>query len=86
MLALVVAWAHAMIGMHFWLRVRPWYPQLQPAALIVAVLVPVLSLLGMIAAGRQVTELARDPGLDRPGFCQNDRAVPGDAADPGQNH
>ena len=26
MLVLVVAWGHAMIGLHFWLRVRPWYP------------------------------------------------------------
>src|SRR6516162_5800313 len=42
MLVLVVAWAHAMIGLHFWLRVRPWYGRLQPPALIVAVLVPVL--------------------------------------------
>ena len=30
MLVLVVAWAHAMIGLHFWLRVRPWYGRLQP--------------------------------------------------------
>src|SRR4029077_9256793 len=62
MLVLVVAWAHAMIGLHFWLRVRPWYARLQPPALIVAVLVPVLSLLGMIEAGRQVAALAADPG------------------------
>ena len=61
MLALVVAWAHAMIGLHFWLRVRPWYGRLQSPALIVAVLVPVLSLLGMIEAGRQVAVLASDP-------------------------
>src|SRR6266478_5804110 len=61
MLALVVAWAHAMIGLHFWLRVRLWYGRLQPAALIVAVLVPVLSLLGMIEAGRQVAVMASDP-------------------------
>jgi adenylate cyclase len=62
MLVLVVAWAHAMIGLHFWLRVRPWYGRLQPLALIVAVLVPVLALLGMIEAGRQLAELAADPG------------------------
>ena len=61
MLVLVVAWGHAMIGLHFWLRVRPWYARLQPAALVVAVLVPVLSLLGMIEAGRQVAALAADP-------------------------
>ncbi len=53
MLVLVVAWGHAMIGLHFWLRVRPWYARLQPAALVVAVLFPVLSLLGAIEAGRQ---------------------------------
>jgi adenylate cyclase len=61
MLVLVVAWGHAMIGLHFWLRVRPWYARLQPAALVVAVLVPVLSLLGAIEAGRQVSALAADP-------------------------
>src|SRR5438477_757760 len=61
MLVLVVAWGHAMIGLHFWLRVRPWYVRLQSAALVVAVLVPVLSLLGAIEAGRQVTALAADP-------------------------
>jgi len=61
MLVLVVAWGHAMIGLHFWLRVRAWYARLQSAALIVAVLVPVLSLLGAIEAGRQVMALAVDP-------------------------
>ena len=62
MLALVVAWAHAMIGLHFWLKVRPWYARLQPGALVIAVLIPVLALLGMIEAGRQVAALAADPG------------------------
>jgi adenylate cyclase len=61
MLVLVVAWGHAMIGLHFWLRVRPWYARLQSVALAVAVLVPVLSLLGAIEAGRQVAALAADP-------------------------
>jgi adenylate cyclase len=68
MLVLVVAWGHAMIGLHFWLRVRPWYARLQPAALVVAVLVPVLSLLGAIEAGRQVIALAADPAWTREAF------------------
>jgi adenylate cyclase len=68
MLVLVVAWGHAMIGLHFWLKVRPWYERLQPAALVVAVLVPVLSLLGAIEAGRQVIALAADPGWTREAF------------------
>ncbi len=69
MLVLVVAWAHAMIGLHFWLRVRPWYARLQPFALVLAVLVPVLSLLGMIEAGRQVAALAADPEWTRTAFA-----------------
>jgi adenylate cyclase len=42
-----------MSGLHFWLRVRPWYARLQQVAFVVAVLVPVLSLLGAIEAGRR---------------------------------
>ncbi|MBV9860196.1 MAG: 2Fe-2S iron-sulfur cluster binding domain-containing protein [Alphaproteobacteria bacterium] len=59
---LVVAWAHAMIGLHFWLKVRPWYERLRGPALVVAVLVPILSLLGTIEAGRLVQQLAATPG------------------------
>jgi adenylate cyclase len=70
MLALVVAWSHAMIGLHFWLRVRPWYSRLQPVALVLAVLVPVLSLLGMIEAGRQVAALAADPNWTQEAFAR----------------
>src|SRR5260370_13368740 len=61
MLVLVVAWGHAMIGLHFWLRVRPWYGRMQPAALVVAVLFPVLSLLAALAPARQATTLSSDP-------------------------
>src|SRR5712672_143395 len=61
MLVLVVAWGPSMIGLPFWLKVRPWYARLQPTALVVAVLVPILSLLGAIEAGRQVTALTADP-------------------------
>src|ERR1700738_4759562 len=68
MLVLVVAWDHAMIGLHFWLRVRPWYARLRPAALVVAVLVPVLSRLAAIEAGRQVIALAADPAWPREAF------------------
>jgi adenylate cyclase len=29
-LTLVLAWLHACIGVHFWLRFRPWYPRAAP--------------------------------------------------------
>ena len=70
MLTLVVAWCHAMIGLHFWLRVRPWYARLQPAGLVLAVLVPVLSLLGMIEAGRNVVALAANADWTREAFAR----------------
>ncbi|HTW53742.1 MAG TPA: adenylate/guanylate cyclase domain-containing protein [Stellaceae bacterium] len=61
LVALVVAWVHAMLGLHFWLRIRPWYARYRELALSVALLLPVLSLLGAIEAGRQVVTLAADP-------------------------
>ena len=79
MLVLVVAWGHAMIGLHFWLRVRPWYGRLQPLALIVPVLVPVLALLGMIEAGRQVAALAADPAWTGKAFANMTMPSPGAA-------
>jgi adenylate cyclase len=66
---LVVAWAHAMFGLHFWLKVRPWYARLQPAALAAAVLVPVLASLGAVEAGRQIAILAADPAWTHQAFA-----------------
>jgi adenylate cyclase len=55
---LVIAWTHAMLGLHFWLRIRPWYTRYRECALTVAVLIPVLSLLGVAEGARQVAALA----------------------------
>src|SRR5204863_8252955 len=48
---LIVAWAHLCFGLHYWLRLRPWYPNVQPAAFAAALLVPALALAGFAAAG-----------------------------------
>jgi len=58
---LVIAWVHGCIGVHFWLRLRPWYPRLRMLLYTLALLVPVLALLGFAQAGRYVSTLARDP-------------------------
>jgi adenylate cyclase len=64
--AVVVAWSHAMIGLHFWMRVRVWYARIRELGLTVAVLVPVLALLGVFEAGRHVASLAAaDPRLSQ---------------------
>ena len=43
---LVVAWLHGCIGLHFWLRLRPWYPRYARTIYSGFLLLPVLALLG----------------------------------------
>ena len=58
---LLIAWLHGCIGLHFWLRIRPWYAAVQPYAFAAALLLPAVSLAGFLAAGREVARLAADP-------------------------
>ncbi len=58
---LVVAWTHGCLGLHFWLRLWPWYTRAKSWLLAAAVLLPVLALLGYYQAGREVVALAQDP-------------------------
>jgi adenylate cyclase len=67
---IVIAWSHAMLGLHFWLRVRPWYARYRELALTVAVLVPVLALLGTAEAARQIAALAADPASRAAAFAR----------------
>lgn len=53
-LATVIAWVHGAAGLHFWLRTKPWYPQWRDQALLVAIVLPVVSLAGYVAAGFRV--------------------------------
>jgi adenylate cyclase len=59
---LVLAWIHACIGTHYWLRFRSWYPRAAPWLFSVALLLPTLALLGFVAAGREVAARAQTPG------------------------
>src|SRR5262245_52603523 len=43
---LLIVWAHLCAGLHFWLRLREWYQNLQPLAFAIALLVPTLALSG----------------------------------------
>ncbi len=58
---LVVAWLHACIGLRFWLRLKPWYESAQPYLYAAALLIPVLALLGVLSAGKEVIALAQNP-------------------------
>ncbi len=58
---MLLVWLHACIGLHFWLRLKPAYRRVAPLALAVAVVVPTLSLAGVLVAGRDVARLAQNP-------------------------
>jgi len=59
---LVVAWTHGCVALHLWLRLKSWYLRLTPIPFAMALLLPVLTLLGFIQAGREVSSLAQQPG------------------------
>ena len=61
-LTLTVAWIHGCMGLHYWLRFRPWYPRAATGLFGTALLVPVLALLGVLETAREVSRLATDPG------------------------
>ena len=58
---LLLAWGHGCIGLHYWLRLRPWYRPLRTPAFVVMLLLPTLSLLGFWVALRDLGRLAADP-------------------------
>jgi len=51
---LLVVWTHAMIGLHFWLKLKPWYRPYLPVLSAAAVAFPILSLWGWISSARQL--------------------------------
>ena len=51
---LLVVWTHAMIGLHFWLRLKAWYRPYLPLLSAGAVAFPLLSLWGWISGARQL--------------------------------
>ena len=74
---LLVAWTHGCIGIHYWLRIRPWYPSVARALSIVAVVLPLLALIGFLHAIQEVDRLDMDPQWHR-AFVAN-ASVPGEA-------
>ena len=61
-LLVLVVWGHLVFGLHFWLRLKPWYQRLIPVLYPLAVLIPILSVLGFLRAGLSVLDAAAEPG------------------------
>jgi adenylate cyclase len=73
---LVVAWLHGCIGLRFWLRLKPWYEAAQPYLYAAALLIPILALLGVLAAGKEVMALAQNPAWLAETFTIHHRPPP----------
>ncbi len=58
---LAVAWLHCCIGLHLWLRLKPWYGRAVPYLYGLALLLPAAALIGFVTAGREIAVLAQDP-------------------------
>jgi adenylate cyclase len=60
--ALIVAWSHGCIGLHFWLQFKGWYQRAHGLFLAIAVIVPTLALSGFVSAGMEIRQRAEQPG------------------------
>lgn len=58
---LVVVWVHGALGIYLWLRLKPFFPRVSAALVCIAVLVPVVALMGYGQGGRAFLELYADP-------------------------
>jgi adenylate cyclase len=51
-LLLLIVWVHGCIGLHFWLRLAPWYERLRTLLLSAALLIPAAALAGVMMQAR----------------------------------
>ena len=58
---LLIVWIHGCLGLHFWLRLKPFYPRVKAALLAGAVLLPTLALLGYYQGGERILLAVQDP-------------------------
>ncbi len=52
---LLVVWVHGCIGIHYWLRLNPWYQQIAPVLFGLAVSLPTAALAGFAASARDLS-------------------------------
>lgn len=73
-IALLIAWTHFCLGLYFWLRPKAWARKGRHALFALAMLFPVVSLLGFTQAGKEITRRASEiplpvAGGGRPGWA-----------------
>ena len=58
---LLIVWIHGCLGIHFWLRLKSFYPRVKELLLSIAVLLPTLALLGYYQGGERTLLSVQDP-------------------------
>ncbi|HBV00225.1 adenylate/guanylate cyclase domain-containing protein [Thalassospira lucentensis] len=61
-ITVIVVWTHGCIGIHFWLRVKPFYPKWRNVLGTLAILIPALSLAGYGAAAAEIMRRVEEGG------------------------
>ena len=57
-LLVLIVWGHLVVGLHYWLRLKPGYRRLLPATYLVATMLPLLALLGFLRGGLDLRQAA----------------------------
>ncbi|MGE5168808.1 MAG: adenylate/guanylate cyclase domain-containing protein, partial [Rudaea sp.] len=71
-LLVVIVWTHWLIGLHYWMRLRPGYRRSLPVLYPLAVMLPVLALLGFWAAGFELRAAASESSASVPAAPAHD--------------
>jgi adenylate cyclase len=65
-LLLIVAWVHCYVGLHTWLRLRPWYSAYRPLISGFFVVLPTLALAGFVSGGMQIRSVVQEEIEENP--------------------
>ncbi len=57
---LIVIWIHGVLGLHYWLRLKPSYPRYRQGLFLLAILLPAAAIGGFIASAREISVLRQD--------------------------
>lgn len=58
---MLIVWTHGCMGLHYWLRLKPWWRQAGPWVLGAGLLVPAFALAGFLTEGRRLRVAFGDP-------------------------
>ena len=82
---LILTWLHGCLGLHFWLRLKPWYPRLAAILYSLALLLPGAGPARLQSGRARSRPFGPAAGLDRGVVSDRQCAQPGPGGDPTAN-